>query len=352
LVKHPGALKYQFDQNLVRDYLRSQDIEDPQGKILNRIYVSDSDIYQATGYLYAKGEDPASLNLHPPLVKYLFGFSILLTNNPFYVQIVFGLILLFLTYFLGIKLYKNNPVALAGTILLLVDPVFGGMMDETLLDLGQAVFALLYTIMIYFYPLSYILSGVVLGLFAASKFWSTAIIFVTLIYGFKIFIQKEKIVFKNLAISFLVSIIVFALTYIVSFIREGGIFNLISYQGRVLNFMLTHNSASLIGGPIILFLTNYFVPWWERGIDYSNVWTFLWPAGFVASIILAVRTKIKDRKFFFYVFPIIYLLLTSTQVPFARYFILILPYFYLNLGKAIVDFLPLGHKFDTTTKQP
>ncbi|HJY98242.1 MAG TPA: hypothetical protein VJ227_00840 [Patescibacteria group bacterium] len=343
--KHPKALTYRFDPSLVGDYLRSQDIEDPEGKIKDRIFVSDSVIYQATGYLYAKGEDPQKHNFqHPPLIKYLFGFSILLSGNPFYVQIIFGLMLLLLTYFLGVKLFQNKIVALIGPLLLLVDPVFGGMMNEALLDLGQAVFALGYIILIFFYPKRYILIGGILGLFLVSKFWSTAVVLVALVYGYKIIFRKERIDIKKLLLSFLVAFVVFALTYTMSFIRQGSSFNLIEHQARILRFMLSHNTGS-VGGPIILFVTSYFAPWWKAGVARSVDWTILWPVGLAVGIFEALKKRmVGGVEPFFYLLPLIYLLLISTQVPFTRYFILILPYIYQTLGKASVDLFSVWYK--------
>lgn len=331
--KHSEIFSYKFDQNLIHDYLRSQDIEDPLGLIKDRIFISDSDIYIATGYLYAKGENPTSYNFqHPPLIKYLFGFSTLLTGNPFYVQIFFGLVLLFLTYFLGTKLFKNTAVSLIGTGFLLIDPVFGGMMNQALLDLGQAVFALSYIILVLFYPGNYILQGLVLGLFAASKFWSTAILFVVLVFAFKLFIRKEKLDFKKNAISFVIAFLVLSLSYLKSFIDARGLFNIFFFVAKDLRFMLAHNSAGSVGGPLILFVTGFFAPWWQKGVERAADWSLLWPASLVTSVYLAVKTKVKDLKFFFYLLPFTYLLFTSTQVPFTRYFIIILPLTYLSLA--------------------
>src|SRR4030042_5843654 len=101
---HKPSLDYRFDENLVGDYLRSQDIEDPKELIKDRIYLSDSDLYIASGYLYVKGEDPTKFDFQvPAFIKYLFGFSTLIFGHPFYVQMAFGLVLHFLTYFLGQK---------------------------------------------------------------------------------------------------------------------------------------------------------------------------------------------------------------------------------------------------------
>lgn len=313
LTKYPGVFSYSFNQNTVINYLRSQDIEDPASRIKDRLIISDSDIYSATGYLYAKGEDPTRYNFqHPPLIKYLFGFSIFLTGNPFYVQAIFGLTLLFITYFLGTKILKNQLLALVPVMLLLTDPLYGSMMTETLLDLGQAVFALAYITLIFLYPESYILQGLVLGLFAASKFWSTAIVFVILIYGYKLFIKKEKLNLKGGTLSFVVAFAVFALTYLVSLTRG---LNMFFFLAKDLKYMLAHDSAGVFGGTILLFLKGYV----------------LWPISLLAGIYPMFKTKVKDIRFFFLILPIIYLLSLSTALPFTRYFLLILPILYINL---------------------
>jgi hypothetical protein len=338
LWKHPESFNYRLNQETVKNYLRSQDIEDPEGNIKDRILVSDSDIYISSGYLYTKGEDPTKYNFqHPPLVKYLFGFSTLLTGNPFFTQIILGLVFLFLTYFLGLKLFKNKLIALGGTFLLLIDPVFGGMMNEALLDLGQAVFALSYVILIFFYPKSHILTGIVLGLFAASKFWTTALVVVALVYFYKLVIRKEKLVFRNTLLSFVIAFLVFSLTYIKTFIDTSGTFNIFSFLAKDLRFMLTHNSAQTIGGPIVLFVSGYFIPWWQTGVERAKDWFILWPVGMTAGIIMAIKKKLGGIESFFYLFPVVHLLLMSTQVPFSRYFILILPFIYLNLVSLIAS---------------
>jgi hypothetical protein len=211
-----------------------------------------------------------------------------------------------------------------------MDPIFRGMMNETLLDLGQAVFALGYIVLALFSPGSFILQGIILGLFAASKFWSTAIIFAILVWAYKFF-RKDKLDYKKILYSFLIAFTVFSLTYLKSFIDNGGMFNIFAFEGRVLKFMLSHNSAEHLGGPIILFVTGYFAPWWQDGVVKAGDWIILWPIGLIASIIVATRTKINKKLFFICLLPIIYLLSGSSQVPFTRYFVIILPFIYLGL---------------------
>lgn len=212
LAKHKSSLSYSFDQELVNRYFRSQDIEDTKDEIKDRIFLSDSDLYIASGYLYSQGSDPTKYNFqHPPFIKYLYGYSIKLFNNPFVVQIFLGAIFVTLTYFLGMKTFKNRLVSVFGTALLFLDPVFSGVFNEALLDLGQASFSLLYVISVLFYPASFIFQGIALGLFASSKFWSTALFFIAILYGYKFLNKKEAVNFKTLFLSFVFAFITFSL---------------------------------------------------------------------------------------------------------------------------------------------
>ncbi len=342
LITHKDSFSYRFDQNLIRNYLRSQDIEDLRGEIKDRVIISDSDIYIASGYLYTIGENPAKYNFqHPPFIKYLFGFSTLLTGNPLWVQMFFGLIFLFLTYFLSAKLIKNKFLSLIPVGLLLFDPVFGEMMNGAYLDLGQAVFALVFIILVLYYPKKWLLTGIALGLFATSKFWSTTIIYIIVVTAYK-FIRKEKINFKNLIFTFGIAFFVFVLTYIKFFIDGGGIVGFIEIQGRILKFMLSHNSAGTVGGSILLFLTGFFSPWWEEGVERALDWSFLWPLGLVSSIILVIKSKLKSAESVLYLLPFTYLLLIGTGVPFTRYFLITLPFVHISLVKLIAGFRQLN----------
>ena len=99
-IKNRSIFYYAFDKDLIDSYLHSQDITD---RVEGRVFISDSDIYITSGYLYAQGEDPVKYNFqHPPLIKYLYGWSIGLSGNPFFVQIIFSGLLIFMVYSLGV----------------------------------------------------------------------------------------------------------------------------------------------------------------------------------------------------------------------------------------------------------
>lgn len=328
------VFQYQWSPVIIDQYLNSQDIE---GEVKERVFIPDADIYLATGYLYSQGNSPTDFNFqHPPLIKYLFGFSTKVLGNPYYVQMIFGGLLLGLTYFLGIKFFSKRPVALIASVFLLIDPVFINLSTQTLLDLGQAVFALGYLGAYIFLPENFLVQGIILGLFAASKFWSTAIFWFAFLVFFQIFVLQKKVQVLKTFYSLVIALFVFSLTYLQAFLTTNWQFNLPFYQLRVLKFMLTHNSAPVLGGNVILFVSGYFTKWWNRlGIIKGDVWSILWPISLFTNLWALVKPKFTKVQSVVYLLPLAYFILTVTQVPFTRYFIIVLPLLYLVLANEL-----------------
>ncbi|MEJ2441615.1 MAG: hypothetical protein P8Y06_01690 [Patescibacteria group bacterium] len=339
LFRHIDTINYQFNQNSIRDYLRSQDIEDTEDRIKDRIHISDSDIYISAGYLYAKGEVPTKYNFqHAPLVKYFLGFSTIIFNNPFVIQIIFGGVLLVLTYLLGLKVFKSALIGILASGFLLFDPLFSDMISGGLLDLGQAVFSTSYVLGSLLAPDNFILNGISLGLVGASKSWTTSVFLLAALSFYKIVCKKEKIAFKKLLLTGVVAVMAFSLTYLKAFIEARGHFNIIYWQLRILKFLINHDSAAFLGGNVTLFLTGYFKEWWQQSeFVRSQIWNPLWPVALISAFFGLVKEKKDSLYYFLYLLPILYLLYISTGVPFSRYFILILPYLYLSLSKTLLD---------------
>ena len=337
--RHPDALNYQFNQNLISDYLRSQDIEDLEDRIKDRIHISDSDIYIASGYLYAKGESPTKYNFQQaPLVKYLFGFSTIIFDNPFLIQIVFGLLLLVLIYILGLKIFNSASIGILASGFLLFDPLFSSLISEGLLDLGQSVFSTTYVLVALLIPSNFVLHGVLLGLIGASKSWITSVFFVAVIYSYKLILKKEKVKFKNIFLTVVIAFITFSLAYLKVFIETQGRFNIFFWQFKSLKFLIDHDTSTFVGGSIVLFLTGYFREWWKQSeLLRTQIWSPLWPTAFVGSILNIFMEKKTSPSYVIYLLPVLYLLYISTGAPFSRYFIVVTPFFYLGLSKILVD---------------
>jgi len=335
---------YQFSYETVKRYLCSQDI--PYEVNCERVFVSDDEIHIGAGYLYAKGADPAVINFqHMPLIAYLYGFTSIYLKNPYLLEIFFGILYLFLSYFIAFKIFKKRIISILTCLFLLIDPLFFDISSQASYELGQAVFA-----MLYFYSLLFlknpIISGIFLGLFATSKYYGAAIFFV-LFLNLYLFLKKDFF-WKNFFTHFLVAFIVFCLVYIKTFINHKFLFNIFFFQLKLLKYWINHSITNLPFASIILFLTGFFKKWWEDyRFTWINTWTLLWPISFFTELYL-LRNFMKIKKFnlrkidvkiLVFALPIIYLLYLGSQAPFARYFIIFLPFSYMSLSYFLTQFL-------------
>ncbi|MBI3366845.1 glycosyltransferase family 39 protein [Candidatus Roizmanbacteria bacterium] len=323
---------FRFDRSLLKRYFVSQDI---QHEVRGRLFLSDADVYLSTGYLYAMGSDPTEGNFeHPPFIKYLFGYSTRLFNNPYVVQIIFGILALFLLYLLGLKIYKNRLTSSFACLLLLIDPLFLDASSQTILDLGQMVFLLLYTYSILFHRKNFIFQGVALGLLSGSKFWAAPVFFVLIINAYLIY--KKQFNIKQFIQALFIACITFSLLYLRTFIVRKGQFNIVFFQLKIFKYWLNHSVASMFGSSILLFTTGFFKSWWgNRDFMIGNIWFILWPVSLIISSFQGFKDFIMRKitiTTVFAVTPFLYLIFLGVQAPFPRYFLIILPFLYLTLA--------------------
>lgn len=324
------VFSYRFDQNLIERYERSQDIPH---EVKGRIFLSDSEIHIAAGYLYVTGNDPTEYNFqHPPFIKYLYGLSTIFFGNPYIVQIAFGIALLILTYMLSFKLFGKSLVSIIACILLLVDPLFISLSSDALLDLGQSPFALSYLLSFIYLPGNYIVQGISLGILSGSKFWGLSLFLTSILLLYRLYRREFK--YTLFLYHLLTAFVVFVLIYLPTFIARGGNFNIIFFELKTLKYWLNHSVSSIPAASLIMFVTGFYKSWWEhKEVVRSAIWSIFWPVGLIVSIIQFAQTlKLKNERMLIHIIPILYLLYLGVQAPFTRYFIFILPLIYSSLS--------------------
>jgi hypothetical protein len=334
----PKVFSYRFNKSLIDRYFCSQDITtEPPCK---RLFLSDSDLHIAAGYLYINGTDPTAYHFqHTPFIKYLYGLTIILTKNPFYLEIIFGIIYLCLAYILAYKVFKSMIVAAGTSALLLIDPLFLMLSGDASFEMGQACFLLAYTLAVLYKKDNFILQGLFLGLFASSKFWGAVPFFVMALNGFN-FIKKRTNI-KIFLLQLFVGFVVFSLTYLKTFINKGGFFNIFFFQLKLLKYWKDHSVANVPFSSISLFLAGFYKSWWgDQSIIKADVWSFFWPLTFLSSIFKVMKNfqkKLIDNNLLIAAIPVMYLVYLAIQAPFPRYFILILPFLYMIFIKFVFD---------------
>ena len=313
------AFFQKFDPEVVNRYLRSQDIEDRQNLIKDRIFISDSDIYIASGYLYANGTKPTDYNFqHPPFIKYLFGLSAKYFNLPLLPNMIFAAVLIFEVCLLGKLIYKSEFIGTLSSIMLMFDPVYKEVATYALLDIGQIVFVLGFLIITIFYSKHFMLEGLFLGLALASKFYSPIIIFLSLVYLYKVVNKNFNL--KRELIVMLIAVAIFCFTYLLVYP-----FNIFFHQAKLVKFMLDHNRSVEWGGVLKIFFGGYFI----------------WPVLFFLNMFNFINSKMFSFQSLFLLIPIFYLVIFTFQIPFTRYFIFILPFLYISFGKALTKLISM-----------
>lgn len=336
---HHQLFTYRFDETLISQYLLSQDI--PKEVPAKRVFLSDSDIHIAAGYLYVHNYEPTTFNFqHPPFIKYLYGLSILLTGNPFWIQLLFGAVLVVLTYLIGRIFFDSLRVGLVASFFLLIDPLFNHVGTQALLDLGQAVFVTAFLIISLRYPKWVVLQGILLGLAAVSKFFSSVVFVWIGLLLFQWYKTKKLEVFSYI-VQLMVAFGVFYLVYFATALQQN-IIAPVFYQFKMLKYWLHHSVASFFSANLVLFLTGVFKPWWgNEKMEMSAIWTTAWPVTTgvaVYELYVFMRNKVRTipSYVFVYLFPLFYLVTLAIQTPFVRYFIVILPWLYVGFAAFIV----------------
>ncbi len=342
---NPQIFKYRFSTTLIKRYFCSQDI--PKEPPCKRLFLSDGDLHIAAGYLYIKGADPTEYHFqHTPFLKYLYGLTILFTQNPYHLEMLLGIICLLLVYMFSFKLFGSYVVSSLTALLFVFDPLFTFLSADASFELGQVVFLLAYALAILYKKDNYVLQGLFLGLFASSKFWGAVPFFVIVLNGFNWF--KKKFKMKIFLLHLLTGFIVFSLTYLKTFINKHGLFNIIFFQLKLLKYWGNHSVTNVPFASILLFLTGFYKSWWGKGsVVKADVWSYLWPVVFIITLgklLGLIRERRFDNQLLIALVPITYLFYLGIQAPFPRYFILILPFFYMTSIKWFADKITIFYR--------
>lgn len=334
----PEIFNYRFNPDLIKHYFCSQDIthEVP----CKREFLSDGDLHIASAYLYIKGYDPTLYHFqHTPFVEYLYGLTIILFKNPYYLEILFVILYLLISYLFILRVYNSKTVAIISCLFLSLGPLLRTLSADASLDVGQAVLMMIYGFLVLFKPKEYLWQGLFLGLFASAKFWGAVPFFVIVFNGYNLI--KHRLSIKTFILQLFFGFLFFSLTYIVTFVHKGGNFNIIFFQLKILKYWFNHSTASIPFSSVILFLTGYYKSWWStEQIVKGEVWNILWPFSAIITFISLkkdiFRKQISKKTLFAFI-PLAYLFYLGAQAPFLRYFVIILPFFYATTVKYLID---------------
>lgn len=309
--------------------------------------MSDSELYQVAGYKLIKGSSAFSINPEvPPVAKYLYGLGIIIFKNPYVISTLLYLLAVFLFAKLSFAVFTNKKQAESSIILFCLSPILVSQIPQTMLDLPQLVFLLAHLLAIIYannadnnkkYMLFLTLSGISLGLFAASKI--PVVVLAILLADF-LFIKKSKKIASLIYITLITGFIYF-LSYVPTLIiHQISILNWLKNQKWMIHFYASSELKNNQLYYLSTILLGQFKGMWDHATwQYVQEWTILWPISILAAILLKIKTFSKQhfsKKMIFINNLALIILLIYSFFPFwSRYFLLIIPFLIIALVKML-----------------
>lgn len=300
--------------------------------------IADGELYKFVGYRIVEGENPFNINYEtPPLGKYFYGWFEKYTGNPYWVSIIIYFLSIYLIYKISNKLFKDRKQSLVLTLLFVSTPLIATQVKETMLDLPLMTFYLLH---LYFFldylsnkkRLTLILAGVFLGLAAGIKIAVYTPLIIAL--GLLLIVLQRK--FINFILYPLTVVAGFVLSYFSYFINHPNpIPWLRLLDDKTITFYLSSSiSAEYLNQWKTIFLNSY-QGWWQPGQKISvGDWSYILPAGVLATVITLILSIKNKRQEWFYIAALSAIFLAvNTIIPFwPRYLIPVVPLFIFVLG--------------------
>ena len=310
--------------------------------------LGDAELYAYAGWRQIQGDDPTKINTEmPPLGKYFLGLSILVFKNQFFASLVFGALLLLVTFLISRKVIKDLTWSLVPVLLLSLDRLFQEDLLTSMLDLPFSVFiALSFYFLIKgrenprWYPaLTATLAAICATKMYLAGFGLTAVIALYLVFLFLIFRYKDLFWF---VISLPAFLVVYFGSYLVYFLNNHSLGDF-----KYLHFWIRHFARVQVEDYPkfeiwrILLLGKWKTWWGGSGLESVGAWNPLWTLGSLATVFSAFwGLKEKNLPLLVLVIWVVSLLMMySFGVPYPRYLLPILPAIYILLVFTVKRFV-------------
>ena len=274
--------------------------------------IGDDGLYQFSGYEIVRGRDPFTTSPEvPPIGKLLYGLSIQLFHNPYYVILPI--------YFLTLITFYLLTKSKLAVFFLATTPLFFTQLNSTTLDLIQTCWLLLHVFAVF--KKKTILAGLSFGLFIGTKFG----VFSIFLLLADIYILSKEHRLKSIVWIVLIGLGVYIASYYNHFLSGGNLVTWLKGQKWIFNFYLTNQPK---GTPFFIFITLITGIW--TNLKVAKEWTILWPAA--AGAFFFLRKKTPQLKYYsIFVGGVILALIFNYY--WVRYLLLILPFLIIFLVK-------------------
>ena len=274
--------------------------------------IGDDGLYQFSGYEIARGRDPFTTSPEvPPVGKLIYGLSIQLFHNPYYVILPI--------YFLTLIAFYLLTKSKLAVFFLTTTPLFFTQLNSTTLDLMQTCWLLLHVYAVF--NKKTILAGLSFGLFIGTKFGAFSLFLLLA----DIYILSREHRLKSIVWIVLIGLGVYLASYYNHFLNGGNLLTWLKGQKWILNFYLTNQPK---GTPFFIFITLITGIW--TNLKVAKEWTILWPAA-IGSFLFLRRYSPQLKYYSIFVGGVILTLIFNYY--WVRYLLLILPFLIIFLVK-------------------
>jgi hypothetical protein len=308
--------------------------------------IGDDTAYIAAANDYLSGADPTGMNFeHPPHGKYLFGFSLALTGNVLWVNVLAYALITFCLALLARAWRWSLPLSLGTIFLILANPFMLERVGIALLDLMYLAAALSFFTVLFLMRDSwskYLLLGISLGFFWGIKYYFPLIFLLIIPLFFTLIRQRPTHSFPKLALTLLLALLIYLLGYTRYFQAGHSFLDWLKFEWYTFNWRIGDRSMPKFLIWQSLYTGRYFA-WWEGGkaviIDHS--WNLLLPVYFtlalLASSYLLIKrqlTKLPDQILAFYNLGLI-TICSFGGASSLHYLTIGIPFWLLALARAV-----------------
>ena len=258
--------------------------------------IGDDGLYAYAGYYYFFDHgNITQINFeHPPLGKYLIGFSIFIFHNENVINLYYYVGLLGMVYLFGRMILDDYKLAIIAVLLVAVDPL---ILDNLVLSLLDIPFTLFFLCGVYFFIKGFkqckffYFSFFFWGITSSIKFFP-AFLFVYLFQTILVFFYKRNFLISYFKASLLVPFI-YLLSHVAFFVYTPSLIEFIRFKKWTVAWW--SGSPRIMGNIFRNIFTGYYVDS-TKNIVSNEYWTILWPF-FVILSMLRFRIKIlSDDK--------------------------------------------------------
>jgi len=317
-----------------------KDLEDAfnhsQYRVKNSGVIPDETVYSYAAGAYLHGIDPILVNSErAPLGKYFFSLSILLFKNDTFIILPFGLLTLVALWLLGNQVLRDRWLALIPVIILSFEPLFlNQFIYVPLLDIVQIPFILL---SLYFFIREeksgrFWVTSAMVGLVMATKTIYTGLLLYS-VFGVYLAITRQYKKILYLLFSSAISVIIFCLSYLRTFLSGYSFYQFIGFQ----KWILQYDESKLLYPFSIwrLVFVNQWQAWWgDFSILRADDWRITWPIFTGATFLTGILVVLRKLKTFpalsiALLWIVIYGVFISLGISSSRFLLPLLPVCYI-----------------------